>query len=184
MTFFTNFLRHRSVCPHQSRKLRLPPCKKSGAWAPLQSPMPFVDVEGTNFTPYPIHRPVACGGDSGDRAGQGQRLALQGRILRFSLGQNLRVGQGSRPNWHGLRPGMTRPSATFRGLAPSSARVSKPGAASLQRSAILGASSQRLEFEPPHASSLDVTETRGRVRSRTMACRYRARISREGNSVL
>ena len=118
--------------------------------------MPFVDAEDTNFAPYPIHMPVACGRDSGDRTWQGQTLALRNRILRFSLGQNLRAGQGSRPNSHGLRPGM----------------------------AILGTSSQRLEFEPPHASSLDATETRERVRPRTMACRYRARISREGNSVL
>lgn len=146
--------------------------------------MPFVDAEDTNFAPYPIHMPVACGRDSGDRTWQGQTLALRNRILRFSLGQNLRAGQGSRPNSHGLRPGMTRPTATFRGLAPSSARVSKPGSASLQRGAILGTSSQRLEFEPPHASSLDATETRGRVRPRTMACRYRARISGEGNSAL
>src|SRR6516225_10439643 len=89
--------------------------------------MRFVDVEDTNFAPYPIHLPVACGRDPGDRAGQGQTLALRGRILRFSLGQNLRVDQGSTPNSRNLRLGMTRPGATFRGLAPSTARVSKPG---------------------------------------------------------
>ena len=152
--------------------------------SPFTKSMPFVDVEDTNFAPYPIHLPVACGRDSGDRAGQGQMRALRSRILRFPLGQNLRVGQGSGADSHGLRPGMTRPTAACRGLVPSSARVSEPGSASRQRSAILGASSQRLEFEPPHASSLGVTETRGRVRSRIMACRHRARISRAGTGVL
>ena len=152
--------------------------------SPFQSPMPFVDVEDSNFALYPIHLPVARDRDSGDRAWKVRTRASRGRILQFSFRQNLRVGQRSGPNSHRLRPGMTGPTATFGGSAPSSARVSKPGSASLQRSGILGASSQRLEFELPHASALGVTETRGHERSRTLACRHRARISREGNSVL
>jgi hypothetical protein len=160
--------------------------RKNAEREPLENPMPFLNVQDTNFVLYPIHLLVACETDSSDRAGQRQTLALRSRILRFSVDQNRpRVGQRSGGNSHGPRPGMTGPTSTLRGLAPSSEpRVWKPRFASRQRSAILGARSKRLEFEPPHASSLDATETRGRVRPRTMACRYRARISREGNSVL
>jgi hypothetical protein len=146
--------------------------RKNAEREPLENPMPFLNVQDTNFVLYAIHLLVACGRDSGDRTWQGQTLALRNRILRFSLSQNLRAGQGSRPNSHGPRPGMTGPTSTLRGLAPSSEpRVWKPRFASRQRSAILGARSKRLEFEPPHASSLDATETRGRVRPRTMTCR-------------
>jgi hypothetical protein len=117
--------------------------------------MPFVDVEDTNLALYPIHLPVACGRDSGDRSGKGQTLTSRGRILRFSLCQNLRVGQRSRPNSHGLRAGMTGPTATFRGLAPSSACLSKPGSASLQRSAMLAACKIAGRNRDPRARSFE-----------------------------
>ena len=55
--------------------------------------MPFMNAQDTNCVLYPIHLPVAYETDSLNHAGQGQTLALGGRIVRFSTDQNLRVGQ-------------------------------------------------------------------------------------------
>jgi len=149
----------------------------------LQSPMPLVDVEDTNFAPYAIHLPVACGRFGRSRWARADASATGPNPAVFPRPE---FAGGSRIHTKLAQPAPRDDSTrrNFSRFGTLDRTREQAGSASLPRSAILGASSQRLEFEPPHASSLDVTETRACARPRTMACRYRARISREGNSVL